>query len=72
MSCTCIPNIIRSPNTLTGGIIEHVPYIVVRCTKNMVEFDVMDAFDVDNAHDCESMEKALARIKDAGNYGIDF
>ena len=38
----------------------------------MVEFDVMDAFDVDNAHDCESMEKALARIKDAGNYGIDF
>lgn len=38
----------------------------------MVEFDVMDTFGVNDAHDCESIEKALALIEDAGNYGIDF
>lgn len=38
----------------------------------MVKFDVMDTFDVNDAYDCESIEKALVRIKDAENYGIDF
>lgn len=38
----------------------------------MVKFDVVGTFDVDNAHDCESIERSLALIEDAGNYGIDF
>ena len=38
----------------------------------MVEFNVMETFGVDDANDCESIEKALEEITEAGKYGIDY
>ncbi len=37
----------------------------------MVEFDAIETFTKD-AHDCDSIEKALDAVAEAGKYGIDY
>ena len=37
----------------------------------MVEFDAIEAFTKD-VHDCDSIEKALNAVVEAGKYGIDY
>lgn len=37
----------------------------------MVEFDATEAF-IKDAHDCDSIKKALDAVAETGKYGIDY